>query len=764
MTSPASAPHKLRHRISLGLKFILVVIVILAITMTIGAFINYYTQKKNFHDQLVQQGNTLGSFVALISPEAILGYDFVLLEQYMREITQQEDVVYGVILSPTNDNLTSYLDTDHPLLTGKLRANLSDTLAYIDNQNEVLPMRFPILSNGRLIGTVALGLSDRRVIELTQQALYQQLVEGSVIIIFLSLCIYLVFRYDALHPIRALIQSAEEVASGNLNHRTRVTSHDELGDLSNSFNEMTRAIQASTEEKDQVMEKLREANHQLETATRAKSSFLASMSHEIRTPLTSIIGFAETIMDNDASPSDRQMAVQTIIRNGHHLLHIINDILDLSKIEADRLDINITQLSIFDLVADLEALLTMQARQKGLVCGINYRFPLPEKIHTDPLRLKQILINLCNNAIKFTEHGSVYLEIGFDQQQGNLCLDVIDTGIGMSPEQLEKIFEPFTQADSSTTREFGGTGLGLSLSLQLANMLGGSITVDSKPGRGSKFTITISTGDMSTINMLETLPAYSAGYTSQACSVENTHPRLSGTVLLAEDMLDNQRLISIYLRRAGLEVKLVDTGLAALNAGLGNEYDLILMDMQMPVMDGLTATKRLRNLGYSGPIVALTANASMQDRNVCLAAGCDDFVTKPITQDLFYQVLQQYMTTATDVSVTDNQIHSTLLQEGEEFRVVVDQFLKRLPELLRALQEVYAGQQWQDMQHQIHDLKGLGGGMGYPALTHVAREIEVQLKAGDYEPLQALMLQLEQLCQQILASAGKGEAWIHRQD
>ncbi len=764
MTHTVPAPHTLRHRISLGLKFILVVIVILAITMTIGAFINYYTQKKNFHDQLVQQGNMLGSFVALISPEAILGYDFVLLEQYMREITQQEDVVYGVILSPTNDNLTSYLDTDNPHITGNIRANLSDTLAYVDKQEDVLPMRFPILSNGQLIGTVALGISDRRVTTLTQQALYQQLVESSVIIIFLSLCIYLVFRYDALHPIRALIHSAKEVASGNLDHRTHINSRDELGDLANSFNEMTRAIRASTEEKDQIMEKLREANHQLETATRAKSAFLASMSHEIRTPLTSIIGFAETMMDDTASPSDRQASVQTIIRNGHHLLHIINDILDLSKIEADRLDINIIPLSIFDLITDLESLLTMQAKQKGLVCGISYRYPLPEKINTDPLRLKQILINLCNNAIKFTEHGSVYLEIGFDKKQEILCIDIVDTGIGMTPEQLENIFEPFTQADSSTTREYGGTGLGLSLSLQLANMLGGSIAVDSRPGRGSKFTITINAGDMSNITMLDTLPIHSFGSGYRRSRSDDNPLKLSGTVLLAEDMPDNQRLISIFLRRVGVEVKLVDTGLAAVNAGLGSEYDLILMDMQMPVMDGLTATTRLRNLGYQGPIIALTANASKQDRDECLAAGCNDFITKPITQGLFYQVLQRYLTPSDDSQTAVLRIHSTLLEEGEEFRDVVDQFLKRLPRILQGIQKGYDTEQWTDMQRQVHDLKGLGGGMGYPMLTHIARDIELPLKTGDYHRLPDLMQQLEHLCQRILDSADDEQPWIQSQE
>lgn len=762
MTNTTSAPRKLRHRISLGTKFLLVVIVILAITMTIGAFINYYTQKKNFNDQLVQQGKMLGSFVALISPEAILGYDFVLLEQYMREITQQEDVVYGVILSPSNDNLTSYLDTDNPHMAGNLRANLTDTLTFIDKQNDVLPMRFPILSNGQLIGTVALGISDRRITALSQQALYQQLVESSVIIIFLSLCIYLVFRYDALHPIKALIHSAKEVASGNLNHRTQISSRDELGELANSFNEMTRAIRASTDEKDLVMEKLREANHQLEAATRAKSAFLASMSHEIRTPLAAIIGFAETMMDNDASVSERQAAVQTIIRNGQHLLHIINDILDLSKIEADRLDIDITPISIFELIADLESLLTMQAKQKGLVCGINYRYPLPETVYTDPLRLKQIMINLCNNAIKFTERGSVYLEIGFDQKLQNLCIDIIDTGIGMTPEQLQKVFEPFTQADSSTTREYGGTGLGLSLSLQLANLLGGSINVDSKPGRGSKFSISIYAGDMSNTKMLETLPARPA---KSATSIVNGEKlRLNGSVLLAEDMPDNQRLISIFLRRIGVEVKLVDTGLAAVNAGLGNEYDLILMDMQMPVMDGLTATRRLRNLGYQGSIIALTANASMQDRDDCLEAGCDDFITKPITQDLFYKVLMQYLPSATDKPATSSPILSSLLQEGDVFREVIDRFLERLPDILRDIQKLYHAKSWQEMQLHIHDLKGLGGGMGYPMLTDIARDIEVQLKAGDYHRLRDRMPQLEQLCQQILDSADSCDARVLSQE
>ncbi len=745
------------------MKFIIVVIVILAITMSIGAFINYYTQKKNFHDQLIQQGNMLGSFVALISPEAILGYDFVLLEQYMREITQQEDVVYGVILSPANDNLTSYLDPDNPHLAGNIRANLTDTLSYVDKQEDILPMRFPILSNGQLIGTVALGISDRRVNELSEQVLYQQLVEGSVIIIFLSLCIYLVFRYDALHPIRDLIHSAKEVASGNLNHRTQINSRDELGELASSFNEMTRAIRASTDEKDQIMEKLRDANHQLETATRAKSAFLASMSHEIRTPLTAIIGFAETMMDNTATPSDRQTSVQTIIRNGQHLLHIINDILDLSKIEADRLDIDIIPLPIFDLISDLDSLLTMQAKQKGLVSGINYRFPLPELIYTDPLRLKQILINLCNNAIKFTDKGSVYIEVGFDQLNQKLCIDIVDTGIGMSREQQKKIFEPFTQADSSTTREFGGTGLGLSLSLQLANMLGGSIAVDSRPGRGSKFSVTIDSGDTSQVRILNSLPMQRKAGTASGTH-SNDRPAMQGHVLLAEDMPDNQRLISIFLRRAGVEVKIVDSGLAAVNAGLGSEYDLVLMDMQMPVMDGLTATRRLRNLGYKGPIVALTANASMQDREACLDAGCNDFITKPITQNVFYDVLQRYLSASTDVVSNAPTINSSLLDLGDEFREVVDLFLARLPDIKKNIQRLHQDGNWQEMQRQIHDLKGLGGNMGYPMLTDLATDIEQQLKDGAYDKLPGLMQQLEKLCRQIMGSANTDGSVALRQD
>jgi PAS domain S-box-containing protein len=399
---------------------------------------------------------------------------------------------------------------------------------------------------------------------------------------------------------------------------------------------------------------LEEAKTLAESANRAKSEFLANMSHEIRTPMTAILGFTDVLLEHgnlENAPAERVDAARTIKSNGEHLLGLINDILDLSKIEAGKMTVELVDCSPCALVAGVASLMQVRAGAKGLPLQIEYRGPIPETIRTDPTRLRQILVNLVANAIKFTEVGAVrlitYLADGAEPPA--LCFDVVDTGIGMAPEQSARLFQVFAQADGSTTRKYGGTGLGLTISRRLAWILGGDVTlVASQPGVGSHFRATVAAGPLAGVSMIDDpLSATTVCGGVRAEAPEAAPLTLFGSrILLAEDGPDNQRLITHVLKKAGASVTVVENGHEAVDAamgaqGTGSPFQVILMDMQMPVMDGYEATRCLRAFNYTGPIVALTAHAMAGDRQKCLAVGCDDYAAKPIDRTRLLETIQR---------------------------------------------------------------------------------------------------------------------------
>jgi signal transduction histidine kinase/ActR/RegA family two-component response regulator len=391
------------------------------------------------------------------------------------------------------------------------------------------------------------------------------------------------------------------------------------------------------------------ASHAAEAATRAKSAFLANMSHEIRTPMTAILGFADVLREeimccsacaDHAQCHGRrfgQEAIDTIRRNGEHLLGVINDILDLSKIEAEKFQIDPIRCSAVQVVTEVVSMMRVRAAAKHLELKTELACPLPKTVLTDPLRLRQVLVNLVGNAIKFTDQGEIRLAVRLTSDGGppRLRFDVTDTGVGMNEEQVGMLFQSFNQVDSSSTRKFGGTGLGLCISKHLAEALGGHIDVRSEPGKGSTFSVTIDPGLLDGIGMIQNAQqALLDRPPTTTAATPNSRP-LDGRILLAEDGLDNQRLIGLLLRKAGAQVTAVENGQLAVETALaacdaGEPFDLILMDMQMPVMDGYEATRQLRQCGHTVPIVALTAHAMAGDCQKCLAAGCDDYATKPI--------------------------------------------------------------------------------------------------------------------------------------
>ena len=393
-------------------------------------------------------------------------------------------------------------------------------------------------------------------------------------------------------------------------------------------------------------EELVEARHQAESANQSKSAFLANMSHEIRTPMTAILGYVDLVEEEVADPTLRDH-LNTVRRNGGFLLDIINDILDLSKIEAGKLDVQAEWFDPAGVVEDVRSIMAVRAADKDLRLDVEYRGDLPERIHSDPKRLKQILINLVGNAVKFTEAGGVDIVVSCRERDGEtfLHLGVIDTGIGISDQQLRRLFQPFTQADGSVGRRFGGTGLGLTISRRLADLMGGDIVVSSEPDRGSRFEAWVRAGRTDRLNMIRrdgTGATVAAEPTADAASIDLT----GVNVLVTDDRPDIRFLTRRLLTRAGATVDEAEDGGQCLDKVIGaiadyRPYDLIMLDMQMPVLDGYQTAEKLRAGGYRGVIIALTADAMQGDMKRCLRVGCDAYLSKPIDAEKFLGLVRE---------------------------------------------------------------------------------------------------------------------------
>jgi signal transduction histidine kinase/DNA-binding response OmpR family regulator len=515
----------------------------------------------------------------------------------------------------------------------------------------------------------------------------------------------------------------------------------------------------ATMEREQQFNKIEQINHALvekteelvvaqeraEQANDAKSVFLANMSHEIRTPLTAILGFSESLLNTDQSLHDREDAINTVIESGRHLLNIINDILDLSKVEANKLKIERLPLKLSALINNIKSITELQAREKSIALRVQYQFPLPDTIMTDPVRIKQVLLNITNNAVKFTNDGSVTIRVAYMRDQQQLHIEVADTGIGLSLEQQAKLFKPFSQADAATTRKYGGTGLGLHLTKKLAQKLGGDISVDSALDRGSCFTISLSAPlaeGAQWINDESEIQQAEVNLSTQVL------PSLGGHVLLAEDVPANQKLIRHYLQRIGVDVEVAENGRIAVDKALATDFDLVLMDMQMPVMDGMQAVKTLRAQGYAVPILALTANVMNEDQQRYQLIDCDGFLSKPVMLDEFYAAMSKYLPRHAPAE-DGGPIVSELLTAAPGFTDLLIDFIKQLPDMVKSLRQALTHNDLVTLEQQIHDLKGLGGSHGYPDLTELAIQINGDIVKNDIAAIGTELEQLEVMVKRI---------------
>jgi signal transduction histidine kinase/CheY-like chemotaxis protein len=396
-----------------------------------------------------------------------------------------------------------------------------------------------------------------------------------------------------------------------------------------------------------------EEHRQTESADRAKSEFLTNMSHELRTPMTAILGFSELLDSPSLPPSERREFLSGIRRNGMAMLQLIDAVMDLSQIEAGRLTIDRTDCPLQELLNDVVSSLQTEADKKALSLKVLAELPLPVRIHTDPVRLRQILLNLLANAVKFTERGEVRITLRSvgEGPKPRVQFIVSDTGIGIPADKIGLLFQPFTQVDASLNRRHSGLGLGLAISKRLAVALGGDIQVASEPGHGSTFTLTIDAGPSRSHSMLS---AIQTGSVVSAEPVSRTaKPSLRGRVLLVEDDPDVAKVVSLLVQKRGVEVDVAKNGrvaceMADCSKAESRAYALILMDIQMPKMDGHQATQELRRRGWQGPIIALTAHAMAEDREECLRAGCNDYLPKPAITNGLRAVLDRYVGGGTD--------------------------------------------------------------------------------------------------------------------
>lgn len=425
--------------------------------------------------------------------------------------------------------------------------------------------------------------------------------------------------------------------------------------LQNKLDEYVDRLKQARREMKRKDFQLKSAMSIVERANQAKSEFLANMSHEIRTPMTAILGYTDILKEQSGNHENREL-IDIIQNNGSHLLQVINDILDLSKIEMGNFEVRKIRTSPIRILQEVIDEFQPQASQKGLSLQTQYQESLPETIQTDPVRLKQVLSNLVSNAVKFTAEGRIELEVrvGSQSRQGRLLqFSVADTGIGIPAEKLKHIFEPFTQADSSTSRTYGGTGLGLTLSHKLVQLLGGNLTVQSTLNQGSVFSVTLNLGAE---QRLQPDPGLGFDLPSDALpsgsAVEqDPQPTLApsqGTVLLVDDTPEIRKLFTYLLNKMGLDVRTASNGKDALeqvDAALAEDraFDLILMDMQMPVMSGYEAVHILREQENTIPVIAITAHALVSDREKCLSAGCTDYLSKPVKFDTLFQMVQRYL-------------------------------------------------------------------------------------------------------------------------
>jgi PAS domain S-box-containing protein len=506
-----------------------------------------------------------------------------------------------------------------------------------------------------------------------------------------------------------------------------------------------------------------------EVATVAKSRFLANMSHEIRTPLNGVVGFLE-LLDGTGLDGQQRELVSDARSAAADLLYLINDILDFSKIEAGRLNLEMIEFNLRGMLADVPALFVGKAREKGIRFETSFGTDLPETVLGDLARLRQVLNNLLSNAIKFTHHGSVTFAAKRVETIGDtvrIRFAVRDTGIGMTPEEQNRLFTPFTQTDASTTRKYGGTGLGLAISKELVGMMQGEIGVHSAPGEGSEFFFTIQLG---VVKKSTQTGMVGSGDPSAATESLTSHHPVSGSVewlrqpriLLVEDSPLNRKLVSLMLKKQGLACEFAVDGNEACQAVQVNEYDIVFMDCQMPRMDGYESTARIRAMEAGRkhtPIIAMTANAMKGAREECLKAGMDDYISKPVDSEQVFRMIERYAATLQpkERDLLANSRVQFMAKTGfsrSQAEELFDEYLDFLPAMLEKLAEAFQNGDFPELARFAHQLYGSAANLRLGELAEISGELEEAARCPDQAGCRSGLERLRNCCDALQKARG----------